>query len=84
MYVWPSPYDFLEDAYTVSSGFADGGIVDGVNSGSLAPIGGRLPGREAASEWLRLVYHDMARMVPKQVSGVSMRPSDSKQTDRKT
>ncbi|KAJ7499491.1 heme peroxidase [Mycena latifolia] len=59
-YVWPSPYDFLEDAYTVSSGFADGGVVDGVNPCSLAPIGGRLPGREAASEWLRLAYHDMA------------------------
>ncbi|KAJ7123044.1 heme peroxidase [Mycena epipterygia] len=59
-YVWPSPYDFLEDAYTVSSGFADGGIVDGVNPCSLAPIGGRLPGRQAASEWLRLAYHDMA------------------------
>jgi hypothetical protein len=53
-YVWPSPYDFLEDAYTVSSGFADGGIVDGVNPCSLSPIGGRLPGREAAAEWLRL------------------------------
>lgn len=53
-YVWPNPYDFLEDAYTVSSGFADGGIVDGVNPCSLSPIGGRLPGRQAASEWLRL------------------------------
>lgn len=52
--MWPSPYDFLEDAYTVSSGFADGGIVDGVNPCSLSPIGGRLPGREAAAEWLRL------------------------------
>ncbi|KAJ7929052.1 heme peroxidase [Mycena leptocephala] len=59
-YVWPSPYDFLEDAYTVSSGFADGGIVDGVNPCSLSPIGGRLPGREAAAEWLRLAYHDAA------------------------
>ncbi|KAJ7265925.1 heme peroxidase [Mycena haematopus] len=59
-YVWPSPYDYLEDAYTVSSGFADGGIVDGVNPCSLEPIGGRLPGRQAAAEWLRLAYHDSA------------------------
>jgi hypothetical protein len=53
-YVWPSPYDFLEDAYIVSSGFADGGIVDGVNPCSFEPIGGRLAGRQAAAEWLRL------------------------------
>ncbi|KAF7330880.1 Peroxidase [Mycena venus] len=59
-YVWPSPYDFLEDAYTVSSGFGDGGIVDGVNPCSFAPIGGRLPGRQAAAEWLRVAYHDSA------------------------
>ncbi|KAJ7896023.1 heme peroxidase [Mycena olivaceomarginata] len=59
-YVWPSPYDFLEDAYTVSSGFADGGIVDGVNPCSFEPIGGRLAGRQAAAEWLRLAYHDSA------------------------
>ncbi|KAJ7081467.1 heme peroxidase, partial [Mycena crocata] len=56
----PSPYDFLEDAYTVTSGFADGGIVDELNPCSSAPFGGRLPGRHAASEWLRLAYHDMA------------------------
>ncbi|KAF7318058.1 Peroxidase [Mycena chlorophos] len=59
-YIWPSPYDALEDAYTVSGGFGDGGIVDGVNPCSLSPIGGRLPGRQAAAEWLRLAYHDVA------------------------
>ncbi|KAJ7499501.1 WSC domain-containing protein [Mycena latifolia] len=80
-YVWPSPYDFLEDAYTVSSGFADGGIVDGVNPCSLAPINGLLPGREAASEWLRLAYHDMATYDTETGLGG---PSDSKQTDRRT
>ncbi|KAJ6553949.1 WSC domain-containing protein [Mycena vulgaris] len=59
-YVWPSPYDFLEDAYTVSSGFGDSGIVGGVDPCSLSPIGGRIPGRHAAAEWLRVAYHDMA------------------------
>ncbi|KAK7053899.1 peroxidase [Favolaschia claudopus] len=59
-YVWPSPYDLLEDQYTVSSGFGDGGIVDGVDPCSLGPIGGRIPGRQAAAEWLRLAYHDTA------------------------
>ncbi|KAJ7702619.1 heme peroxidase [Mycena metata] len=66
-YVWPSPYNFLEDAYTVSSGFADGGIVAGVNPYSISPFAGLSPGRQAASEWLRgceffspRAYHDMA------------------------
>ncbi|KAJ7062950.1 heme peroxidase [Mycena amicta] len=59
-YVWPSPYDFLEDAYTVSGGFGDGGIVDEVNPCSTSPIGGRKPGRQAAAEWVRAAYHDSA------------------------
>lgn len=53
-YIWPNQYDVLEDIYTVTSGFADGGILDGVDPCSLSPFGGRLPGRQAASEWLRL------------------------------
>ncbi|KAF7301125.1 Peroxidase [Mycena indigotica] len=57
-YIWPSPYDFLEDAYTVSAGFGDGGIVGGVDPCSLSPIGGRKPGRVAAAEWVRLAFHD--------------------------
>ncbi|KAJ7302645.1 heme peroxidase [Mycena albidolilacea] len=58
-YVWPSPYDFLEDAYTVSARFGGGGIVPGVDPCGVSPFG-FLPGRQAASEWLRLAYHDMA------------------------
>ncbi|KAJ7914695.1 heme peroxidase [Mycena leptocephala] len=58
-YIWPSPYDLLEDAYTVSAGFGDGGIVVGVDPCSVSPFG-FLPGRQAAAEWLRLAYHDMA------------------------
>jgi hypothetical protein len=52
-YVWPGPYDLLEDAYTVSAGFGDGGIVAGVDPCSVSPFG-FLPGRQAAAEWLRL------------------------------
>ncbi|KAJ6454526.1 L-ascorbate oxidase [Mycena vitilis] len=59
-YVWPGPYDLLEDMFTVSSGFAEGRIADEVNPCSNSPFGGRFPGRQAASEWLRLAYHDMA------------------------
>ncbi|KAF7343906.1 Peroxidase [Mycena venus] len=58
-YIWPGPYDLLEDAYTVSGGFADGGIVAGVQPCSVSPFG-FLPGRQAAAEWLRVAYHDMA------------------------
>jgi hypothetical protein len=52
-YVWPSPYDFLEDAYTVSAHFGGGGIVPGVDPCGVSPFG-FLPGRQAASEWLIL------------------------------
>ncbi|KAJ7476886.1 heme peroxidase [Mycena galericulata] len=60
-YIWPNPeYDALEDAYTISFGFAALGIVDGVNPCSLSPGGGASPGRESTAEWLRTAYHDMA------------------------
>ncbi|KAJ6530393.1 hypothetical protein DFH09DRAFT_1285080 [Mycena vulgaris] len=58
--VWRGPYEFLKNAYTVSSGFDDGGFGPGGEPVLPLPIGGRMPGRQAASEWLRLAYHDMA------------------------
>ncbi|KAJ7775712.1 heme peroxidase [Mycena maculata] len=59
-YIWPSQWDGLEDAYTISFGFGAIGIADGVNPCSLSPGGGIAPGRESAAEWLRTAYHDMA------------------------
>ncbi|KAJ6453546.1 WSC domain-containing protein [Mycena sanguinolenta] len=59
-YIWPSPYDTLEDYYTVSSGFGESGILDEVTPCSLAPAGGIELGRQNAAEWLRTAYHDMA------------------------
>ncbi|KAF7350334.1 Peroxidase [Mycena venus] len=51
-YVWPGPYDLLEDEYTVSTVLGD--FIEPCS----APV---LPGiRLAAAEWLRTAYHDMA------------------------
>ncbi|KAJ7775683.1 heme peroxidase [Mycena maculata] len=59
-YTWPSPFDALEDAYTVSSGFGSSGIVDEVTPCSQSPGSGSAPGRQNTAEWLRTAYHDMA------------------------
>ncbi|KAJ7062951.1 heme peroxidase [Mycena amicta] len=59
-YIWPSRYDFLEDEYTVASGFGQSGIMAEITPCGAAPFGGRLVGRQAAAEWLRVAYHDMA------------------------
>ncbi|KAJ7752971.1 hypothetical protein B0H16DRAFT_1836133 [Mycena metata] len=53
-YVWPSPYDILEDAYVLSSGFGSDGTVDEVTPCSLSPAGGTTPGRQNTAEWLRI------------------------------
>ncbi|KAJ7848907.1 heme peroxidase [Mycena leptocephala] len=54
------PYDVLEDAYVLSSGFGSDGTVDEVTPCSLSPAGGTTPGRQNTAEWLRTAYHDMA------------------------
>ncbi|KAF8188810.1 heme peroxidase, partial [Mycena galopus ATCC 62051] len=59
-YIWPSPYDTLEDFYTVSSGFSSSGIVDEVTPCSQSPASGSFPGRQNTAEWLRTAYHDVA------------------------
>ncbi|KAJ7934264.1 heme peroxidase [Mycena leptocephala] len=59
-YIWPSPYDVLEDAYVLSSGFGSDGTVDEVTPCSLSPAGGTTTGRQNTAEWLRTAYHDMA------------------------
>ncbi|KAJ6589600.1 heme peroxidase [Mycena capillaripes] len=59
-YIWPSPYDILEDAYVLSSGFGSDGTVDEVTPCSLSPAGGLVLGRQNTAEWLRTAYHDMA------------------------
>ncbi|KAF7331557.1 Peroxidase [Mycena kentingensis (nom. inval.)] len=59
-YVWPSPYDFLEDGYSVATGLNAGGMMAEISTCGAAPFGGRLSGRQAAAEWIRTAYHDMA------------------------
>ncbi|CCF32863.1 WSC domain-containing protein [Colletotrichum higginsianum] len=56
-YVWPSPYDEIEDHLSLQSGYLRRGFIDGViNCG----FGGNVPGRQNSAEWIRAAFHDMA------------------------
>ncbi|KAI0317025.1 heme peroxidase [Amylostereum chailletii] len=60
-YTWPDPlYDQLEELYVTSSGFGTGGFYGGVEPCDFAPSNNRSSGRQAAAEWVRTAYHDMA------------------------
>ncbi|KZL74873.1 wsc domain-containing protein [Colletotrichum incanum] len=56
-YVWPSPYDEIEDHLSLQSGYLRRGFIDGViNCG----FGTNTPGRQNSAEWIRAAFHDMA------------------------
>ncbi|KAK1981397.1 WSC domain-containing protein [Colletotrichum cereale] len=56
-YVWPSPYDELEDHLSLQGGYLRRGFIDGViNCG----FGTNTPGRQNSAEWIRTAFHDMA------------------------
>lgn len=57
VYTWPSEYDQLEDILYLQQGFIRFGLRDGVTPCSFSSDGG---GRQAAAEWIRTAYHDMA------------------------
>ncbi|OLN88549.1 WSC domain-containing protein-like protein 1 [Colletotrichum chlorophyti] len=56
-YVWPSPYDEIEDILSLQTGYRGRGFVDGVTPCSF---GGNINGRQFAAEWIRSAFHDVA------------------------
>ncbi|TDZ13170.1 WSC domain-containing protein [Colletotrichum spinosum] len=56
-YIWPSPYDEIEDILSLQTGYRSRGFVDGVTPCSF---GGNIAGRQFAAEWIRTAFHDVA------------------------
>jgi hypothetical protein len=56
---WPSSIDELEDLMFLAAGYRARGMLAGVTPCSKSPAGGGA-GRNAAAEWLRTAFHDMA------------------------
>ncbi|KAI0320315.1 heme peroxidase [Amylostereum chailletii] len=60
-YTWPDPiYDAIEELYVPSSGLGSANFYGGVAPCSFAPANRASTGRQAAAEWVRTAYHDMA------------------------
>lgn len=61
-YQWPSDpvFEALEEMYTLSDGLGSSGFIGGVEPCSFSPANNRTSGRQAAAEWVRTAYHDMA------------------------
>ncbi|TDZ73125.1 WSC domain-containing protein [Colletotrichum trifolii] len=57
VYIWPSPYDEIEDILSLQTGYRSRGFVDGVTPCSF---GGNIAGRQFAAEWIRTAFHDVA------------------------
>ncbi|KAF2006087.1 heme peroxidase, partial [Amniculicola lignicola CBS 123094] len=55
---WPSVTDELEDILFLTSGYRSRHFADGVTPCSASP--GGVAGRNAAAEWIRTAFHDMA------------------------
>ncbi|KAG8164199.1 hypothetical protein KVR01_006117 [Diaporthe batatas] len=56
-YVWPSPYDEIEDLLSLQAGYLRRGFIDGtMNCG----FGNSIQGRQNSAEWIRAAFHDMA------------------------
>ncbi|KAM0334432.1 hypothetical protein ACHAQA_001458 [Verticillium albo-atrum] len=55
-YVWPSPYDELEDILSLQSGHLARNFVAGVTP---CTQGGNVKGRQNAAKWIRTAFHDM-------------------------
>jgi hypothetical protein len=53
---WPASTDELEDIMLLNSGYRARGFATAVTPCSAAPA----PGRNAAAEWIRTAFHDMA------------------------
>jgi hypothetical protein len=54
---WPQPNDEIEDIAFVTLGYRGRGFATGVTPCSFSSTGA---GRQAAAEWVRTAYHDMA------------------------
>ncbi|KPM44987.1 hypothetical protein AK830_g1519 [Neonectria ditissima] len=55
-YIWPSPYDEIEEILSLQGGYLSRRFADGVTPCSL---GGNVKGRQNAAEWIRTAFHDM-------------------------
>ncbi|OLN87519.1 WSC domain-containing protein-like protein 4 [Colletotrichum chlorophyti] len=56
-YVWPSPYDEIEDHLSLQGGYFRRGFIDGVIT---CGFGTNIQGRQNSAEWIRSAFHDMA------------------------
>ncbi|KAK2606772.1 hypothetical protein N8I77_005501 [Diaporthe amygdali] len=56
-YVWPSPYDEIEDYLSLQGGYLRRGFIDGVIT---CGFGTNVQGRQNSAEWIRAAFHDMA------------------------
>ncbi|WYZ44742.1 hypothetical protein EsH8_VIII_000058 [Colletotrichum jinshuiense] len=56
-YVWPSPYDEIEDHLSLQAGYLRRGFIDGVIT---CGFGTNIQGRQNSAEWIRTAFHDMA------------------------
>lgn len=56
-YVWPDKNDYIEDVWTLQSGFNKMGFVDPIIT---CGFGQNSPGRQNTAEWVRTAYHDMS------------------------
>lgn len=57
-YQWPDPIDAIEELYAVTDGLGASNVVFPITPCGFSPLS--TSGRQAAAEWIRTAYHDMA------------------------